>query len=422
MSLLENLIFVLNETITVITCVFITILFFDYKVNLKLQQLYIFLFFLSICVFVNDNLALLIIGIVYECCLFIAVIRRRKAIMIFGICMILEMFIQLVIDLLLSTYLPYQFVYASYSKIITLLIVIALYIVKSIYFREKTANRTISFFPSFNLMLNSIFASCPLLALRFFHLNNDIVMIAYIVLFCTVMVLSNILSYLFYCTHVKKNLELQIELASKEKSLSLQKKYADEVIRNYESLRLFKHDLHAKLGIFDYLIANKKFEELKELTCGVKKELTNTNIYSVDIYISATINQFIDSMKLNKIDFEFVDHLTKPLDMEGAHICTLLYNLLKNAIEAVVNCGKNKKIKLVVREYNHALILQIENSVNDNFDMKNIQKNITTKKDKELHGFGLISIKEIINIYHGNVDFIYNNNKMMISIYLLNVI
>ncbi|WP_455682862.1 sensor histidine kinase [Thomasclavelia sp.] len=425
MNLLENLIFILNEMITVTNCIFMAILFFNYKVSLKLQQVYMFLFFLVTCFIVKDDLARLIIGMLYEFCFFITIIgKRKKTAIIFGICIILEMFIQIVIELLLSAYLPHQFAYAIYSKIITLLIVVALYTLRGIYFKKKNSNnsRTISFFSSFNLIINLIFASCPLLALRFLNLSNDIVMIEYVVLFCTVVVLSNVLSYLFYCTHVKKNIEFQIELASKEKSLSLQKKYTDEVIRNYESLRVFKHDINAKLGTFDYLIANKKFEELKELTCSVKKELTNTNLYSVDIYISATINQFIDSIKFYKIDFDFADHLTRSLDMEGAHICTLLYNLLKNAIEAVVKCDENKKIKLLIREYNHTLIIQIENSVNDNFDIKNIQNKITTKMNEELHGFGLLSINEIVNMYHGKIDYLYENNNVVVNVYLLNVI
>ncbi|MEG1313897.1 MAG: GHKL domain-containing protein [Bacilli bacterium] len=424
MSFLENSNFIINETITIMSCAFMISLFSDLKIKFRWLHVSIFFIFVLLCFFVNDNFVKLILGIIYEFIIFISLIdKKKKALCVFVICIILEMLIQVVTELVLHTYIINEYgIYTVVSKIITLLIIVALNIVKSLFSKDRIDSGFISYFASAILITNLTFASFPLLGLRFFKPYIDIEKFEYIILLCIIIVLVNVISYLFYCTRMKENIEYQVELASKKKMLVIQKEHTAELIQNYEDLRIFRHDINAKLGSFDYLIANKKYRELEILSKGIKKDLNPINIQCTDIYVSATLSQFINSIKEKEIDFEFNDHLTKSLEIEEVHVCTILFNLLKNAIEAVTQCDVEKNIKLILREYNHTVIIQIENSVNTDFDINNLKNNITTKDDISAHGIGLVSIKEIVKEYHGKIDFTCENNKLKISLFLLNAI
>ena len=81
--------------------------------------------------------------------------------------------------------------------------------------------------------------------------------------------------------------------------------------------------------------------------------------------------------------------------------CTILANILDNAIEAVEKLDEDKKhIELTFkRNENYMIITETNQTLNEVDIRDNII--ITTKKDKANHGFGLINIKETAEKYGG---------------------
>lgn len=73
----------------------------------------------------------------------------------------------------------------------------------------------------------------------------------------------------------------------------------------------------------------------------------------------------------------------------------LLNNILDNAIEYCLNQG-NVNIEIIQDEF--FLHIKVENDIlNNDIDMK-------IKKDKRYHGYGMKSIKKIIQKYNGSLD------------------
>ena len=81
----------------------------------------------------------------------------------------------------------------------------------------------------------------------------------------------------------------------------------------------------------------------------------------------------------------------------------LLENLCDNAIEAAGQCEK-PSIKLQIAENNASMYIDIGNTTSGNV-LKNNPNMNTTKKDKNMHGFGIMNIRDIIDKYNGTINY-----------------
>jgi len=93
------------------------------------------------------------------------------------------------------------------------------------------------------------------------------------------------------------------------------------------------------------------------------------------------------------------------LTVSDYDLCTIVSNLLDNAIEAVEQTDE-KEIKLRMDRKASRLIIKVENSSNPvEGDFQ------TTKDDKKAHGFGLESIKVTAQKYDGDALFRYHDGE-----------
>ena len=90
----------------------------------------------------------------------------------------------------------------------------------------------------------------------------------------------------------------------------------------------------------------------------------------------------------------------KPID-----IFTIFGNALDNAIEAADKADDNNRlIRMRSRRVQNMIVVRIENGYNGIINKENGQLK-TTKKDSDLHGIGMASIKESLNKYNGVISY-----------------
>ena len=88
----------------------------------------------------------------------------------------------------------------------------------------------------------------------------------------------------------------------------------------------------------------------------------------------------------------------------------MMGNLLDNAIESAVKCRKGERyIVFKIYNINDIFGIKIKNSsiskptmVGDDF--------LTEKKEKDIHGWGIKSVKKILEKYNGELNFKYDNS------------
>ena len=91
--------------------------------------------------------------------------------------------------------------------------------------------------------------------------------------------------------------------------------------------------------------------------------------------------------------------------MDVMDICSIFGNALDNAIECEMKITDKEKrlIHVTVTKQKNFLILKFENYYEENLKYSDGQL-ITTKKEKQYHGYGLKSIKYTVNKYNGAVS------------------
>lgn len=150
----------------------------------------------------------------------------------------------------------------------------------------------------------------------------------------------------------------------------------------YEGIRIYDSTFHTGNGVIDTILTEKK------LLCE-KYGITLTAI------INGKLLSFMDKMD----------------------ILVLFGNLLDNAIEAVEKLTDKKTISITLSEVQGMVSIQSNNYYEGSIHM--VDKTImTSKKDKEYHGYGLKSIKEIVNRYNGRMLIKTDNQIFIVQIIL----
>lgn len=93
-------------------------------------------------------------------------------------------------------------------------------------------------------------------------------------------------------------------------------------------------------------------------------------------------------------------------------------NILDNAIEAVYKLKNNEKrqINIVIKNVYSLISITVENYYEGNIVLDKNGLPITTKDNKDFHGFGMKSIKMIVDKYHGDMNITKRNDIFSLNI------
>lgn len=111
--------------------------------------------------------------------------------------------------------------------------------------------------------------------------------------------------------------------------------------------------------------------------------------------------------------------MTKNCNIDMFDLCTIISNLLDNAIEAVVKVDEDSRYIDVTFRYDDLMLY---------FDVCNpyagelhISQNvIVTKKVSQNHGYGLLNVRKSVELYNGSMDIKTDNNTFEVLIALVN--
>lgn len=104
--------------------------------------------------------------------------------------------------------------------------------------------------------------------------------------------------------------------------------------------------------------------------------------------------------------------------MEVMDIFSLFGNILDNAIECEAKLPPEARfIHLSIRAVNQLLFIHVENHFEGTLELVNGIP-LTTKDDKDYHGYGMLSIRRIVEKYGGNFEIAAEDQLFQIDIML----
>lgn len=245
-------------------------------------------------------------------------------------------------------------------------------------------------------------------AFLFIKIMNGTIKFRYAELIVLMLSSMFILLYFMY-NNLKEENEKNIENIIINIENKNMKEYIETISLIYEENKIIRHDLKNILLVLKDE-TNSKEETLKDI---------EQHIYTMPIFFTSnnTFNDIVNSkIKLYKdknIDWRF--YIESDLhNIKRIDLAIILGNLLDNACE---NIGKESVLEIRTKIVNNHYLLNISNSI-DFSVLETNKKLISNKSKKELHGYGLKSIKNIVENYNGNILFSEDDGFFSVDIFL----
>lgn len=245
-----------------------------------------------------------------------------------------------------------------------------------------------------------------------FSLSNSIICILSIVL----LLISNIIVYLIYEKAEKSNQKLiELELVNQKNDIDMQ--YLELLEKKNETMNIMAHDYKNNiLTISNMSDSNEVKEYIDNMVGEIAKynRIAKTQNRLLDVILS----KYTDICNDKGIKFE-TDIMTDNLGFINSYdISSLFNNILDNAVEAA-SLSSNKYINLEITNSLNSYHRVIATNSCDNEPHNEKGKLITTKKNKDAHGFGTKSIRKIVNKYDGELQWEYNNELRQFKLIII---
>ena len=215
-----------------------------------------------------------------------------------------------------------------------------------------------------------------------------------------------------------KNQYLAMENDMNQRLINAQNNYYTMMLKKETETKMFRHDIKQHIMCIQMLFEHKKYDELdvylKQMDTYIRELSTKVvtgNMY-IDMIIADLMEEFPD------VTLEWNGKLPL-LALESMDICSLFYNLLKNAFEASEKVLE-KAVKVDVKMQGLNLLLVVSNYY-DELKQDENNKYLSTKKENG-HGYGLENIKRCVKKYNGSYIVNAKNNIFVTEIILSNVI
>lgn len=225
------------------------------------------------------------------------------------------------------------------------------------------------------------------------------------------MLIINISVFYLYNILIENYIHLRDNEIYKQQTYAYQNQL-EVIMESQNRVRALRHDMKNHILALQVLVQRKEVEEANQYLDSMKNFMTNPEEYV------KTGNDMVDSLLNYKIQkanevlnvVETKISIPEQLRLHSFDLNVLLGNLLDNAIDASMQT-ENKKLKITIKLDKGILFLNICNSCQR---IVGGRKNFleTTKEDKVNHGIGLKNVHRIVEKYHGDIEFIYENDSM----------
>ena len=200
----------------------------------------------------------------------------------------------------------------------------------------------------------------------------------------------------------------------------MQKNY--EMARNaYQANAELYHDMRNHFLLLQNYLSDGKIEEAQrylEKLSG-SKAIQNADRWTGIEAIDYILAQKAGEAGRRQIDVTINAEYLGDCTIEPVDLCTIITNLLDNAMEGAEKCPArtDKKIDITIRRIHQFILINIKNSA----AVPPVQRSgriITTKKNKMRHGWGMRSILSAVEKYNGTVEYQYADSIFSTSVIL----
>ena len=186
----------------------------------------------------------------------------------------------------------------------------------------------------------------------------------------------------------------------------------------YDAMKGWRHDFHNHIEISRVLLKENNYDELERYMDTLSDDfapmytLTDTGIIVLDAIISSKI--IIARQSGIPVELSSIGQLDG-LKLQGTELCTMVGNLLDNAIEAVLKLPEHERWVKMSSVINGGMWnLNIINASDGVY--QTLSDTLRSSKRQEGHGLGIRRVCELVKEAGGDCDFRPLNDRFEVSV------
>ena len=229
-----------------------------------------------------------------------------------------------------------------------------------------------------------------------------------------------ILVAMWLSVSVKQNAEYKKEKEMLKLYMEKQEEYIQMVIDKDIQMRHFRHDIKGHMTALHSYLKNQDLEKAAEYieklehVAGASTVKNYTGITAVD----AIVHEMTDKMQQQEIKLVWEGEIPSDCSVSVFDLCTIFMNVLKNGVEACEKLFGERIIYMYINSYNGRLYVKEKNKIQGKLELDERGNIKTGKADKKNHGLGVENIRQVVERYHGFLEYQVKDGWFSIEIIL----
>ena len=181
-------------------------------------------------------------------------------------------------------------------------------------------------------------------------------------------------------------------------------RHYDEVDTMYRKMRGWRHDYHNHMQTIKAYLSMGQVEETLTYLDHLEEDLDAIDIAirTGNVSVDAIVSSKLSVAAKKQIAVDCTAKMPEQVQVTDVDLCTVLGNLLDNAIESCEKVPEEKRfIRLYIGVFKKQLYLSVTNATAES-RRKKLSELVSEKKGS--HGFGLRRIDLVAEKYHGFVN------------------
>ncbi len=226
--------------------------------------------------------------------------------------------------------------------------------------------------------------------------------------------------YLFYA--ITRSTEENQRLLAMNQKVEMESEKFQTNLLNYEELRTIRHEIKNHNFYMKALLDEGKMDEMRRYLEKVTAQGTKflKSYDSGNYVVDVVMTHEVAVAKNHGVTIQPTIIVPKKLPFSDADICSLLSNLLDNAIESAAQSGQAQPtVRVNVMPRQEVLLIRVENPVDRIIPaFRRLSLETTKSGNRAMHGFGTKIIRRIAEKYNGSVKYDLRDGNFVADVML----
>lgn len=203
-----------------------------------------------------------------------------------------------------------------------------------------------------------------------------------------------------------------------EQYIMILRQSCDAQAEQIRRLRSLRHDMQAHLVVLQFYLQEKEYEKASEYLRQIREVQDNARGRVIDVgnaMLNAVLTERWERCA-DDIVISYRGDLPEKVQICDYDLCVIFSNLFSNAIEACERLQKKEKeVEIQIFSKENGWGLSMKNPIEEVLDKENFGK-VSTKSDREAHGFGMRHIAEAVGRNQGEMEITLTEEDVTIQI------